>query len=149
MPSITEFVLWKWWSMLDNDTTRLDFLDLNVTPRHHLVHHATTALHPSVHQFTYLQVLYIYVVFTRERILKVARSILPNEAMKPSCCQVTNFHRDILLWFCYRLCICLLWRWTWCSRCHPCSWQLSIWIWQAQVVGGVGKGLYKLMLSQF
>lgn len=45
--------------MLDNDTTRLDFLDLNVLPRHLLVHHATTALHPSVHQFTYLQATHL------------------------------------------------------------------------------------------
>lgn len=75
--------------MLDNDTTRLDFLDLNVLPRHLLVHHATTALHPSVHQFTYLQVLYIYVVLRisrfLERILEVAESMLPIEAiMLPS-----------------------------------------------------------------
>lgn len=74
--------------MLDNDTTRLDFLDLNVLPRHLLVHHATTALHPSVHQFTYLQVLYIYLVHRGTESRKWLNVFC---LMKRSCCQVFKF----------------------------------------------------------
>ena len=156
MPSITELVLYEWWSMLSNDISDLNlgFKPLICYPLD-LVHHARP-LRPYGHARPLLMIiqgLYFFcasalhissgVVF----ILVLAREkkswfgwlyCLPN--------QYDMSHELFLvplIQFFYhcRVCFCLFWGWAWCWWCDPRSWQYPIWLWQAQAVCGVGQGM--------